>query len=209
MNCAGFTTPFTPFPINLCLEYGIDHEHPEDQPLNLKGTLILADPSMRDPNFFRAVLILTEHSHQVGAHGYVLNRPLGKKVSDILSTEASPGIAGVPVFIGGPVSQEQLTFAALSWNKKTRSVVFTSHLSSEDASDRLTDGAVVRAYVGYSGWGEGQLESELQQRAWITAQTKKNVLRKGKIDRLWGDILRSMGPYYKLVALTPDDPTLN
>ena len=194
---------------DLCLPTIIQDELPEDQQLNLKGTLILADPAMRDPNFFRSVLILTEHSHEDGAHGYILNRPLGKSVGDILPSEAAPGISNVPVFIGGPVGQEQLTFAALNWNKAARSIEFKTHLSSEEASKRLGNGEVIRAFVGYSGWGGGQLETELQQRAWITSRIQRNVLRKSKIDRLWSDILRSMGPYYALLAETPDDPTLN
>ena len=53
--------------------------------LCLKGTLILADPSLRDPGFSRSVLLLTNHAHDDGAMGFILNKPLGKKVGDLVN----------------------------------------------------------------------------------------------------------------------------
>lgn len=194
---------------NLCLRSCIDIEDPEDQQLNLKGALILADPSLRDPNFCRNVLILTEHSHDVGAHGYILNRPLGKTVGDVLPSEDFPGIESVPIFFGGPVDQEQLTFASLEWDPDSAQIVMNTHLSTAHAGERLRQGSVVRAFVGYTGWAGGQLEAELQQRAWITGKSHENLLRKDAIEGLWAETLRSMGPYYTLIAATPEDPSLN
>ena len=155
------------------------------------------------------MLILTEHSHAVGAHGYILNRPLGKTVGDILPSEDFPGIESVQVFMGGPVSQEQLTFAALRWDSQSKTLNVQTHLSSEAASQRIQEGELVRGFVGYSGWGGGQLEFELQQRSWITCKSQKNVIRKSRIKHLWKEILCSMGPYYTLLASTPEDPSLN
>lgn len=195
--------------MELCLRSPIHESLSDDQQLNLKGSLILADPSLRDPNFCRKVLILTEHSHAVGAHGYVLNRPLGKKVGDVLPSEDFPLVATVPIFIGGPVAQEQLTFAALGWDSEAKKVTMETHLSTSTASERLKEGAVVRAFVGYAGWAGGQLEAELQQRAWITCKSSRSVLRKRRLDALWAEILRKMGPYYSLLAATPEDPSLN
>jgi putative transcriptional regulator len=171
--------------------------------------LILADPSLHDPNFSRSVILLTDHSNETGAHGYILNRPLGKTVGDVLPSEEFPGIESVPIFFGGPVDQEQLTFASLEWDSDLSEIAVQTHLSTAVAGERLASGAVVRAFVGYSGWGGGQLETELQQRAWITGKSSQLVLRKSNADRLWAEILRTMGPYYTLLAGTPNDPSLN
>ena len=89
---------------------------------SLKGSLILADPSLREPTFFRSVLLLTEHSRESGAFGYILNRPMGKRVGELLGAEVLPRevrkrLADIPVFMGGPVSTEHLTFSAMGWSE--------------------------------------------------------------------------------------------
>ena len=187
----------------------IDQEVPDDQQLNLKGALILADPSLRDSNFSRSVILLTDHSNESGAHGYILNRPLGKTVGEVLPSDDFPGIASVPIFFGGPVDHEQLNFASLEWDSEVSEIAIRTHLSTAIAGEQVARGAVVRAYVGYSGWASGQLEAELQQRAWITGKASEIVMRREMIDKLWADILRTMGPYYTLLAETPNDPSLN
>jgi putative transcriptional regulator len=177
--------------------------------LCLKGSLILADPSLRDPNFFRSVLLLTEHRHDHGAHGYILNRPLGKKVSEVLASDDFSGLHDVPIFIGGPVSQEHLTFVSLTWQPSSHELAFATHLSTEEAKRRRAEGQTIRAFIGYSGWGEGQLEAELRKKAWITRKPEAAILRGSKGEDLWNRLLSSMGPYYRMLANSPEDPSLN
>ncbi|MBP7950257.1 MAG: YqgE/AlgH family protein [Verrucomicrobiales bacterium] len=181
----------------------------DPEPRSLKGSLILADPSLHDPNFFRSVLLLTEHRHDHGAHGYILNRPLGKLVGDLLPSGDFGTLCDVPIFVGGPVSPEHLTFASFRWKPKSREILWATHLSTQDALDRLESGESVRAFIGYSGWGEGQLENELRQRAWIPRKPSSTVLRLEKTEHLWAALLRDMGPWYRLLADTPENPSLN
>ena len=178
-------------------------------PVNLKGSLILADPSLRDPNFAKTVLLLTDHETEQGAHGYVLNRPMGKRVGELLPSAQFQNLAGVPVFVGGPVSPERLTFAVLEWCAEEKRLVYTTHLSVEDAQALQGEGGHVRAFVGYSGWAEGQLENELKQRAWITSKPAPEVADVARVENLWGDLLRGIGPLYGLMANMPEDPSLN
>ena len=187
----------------------MDFDDPEQ--LCLRGSLILADPSLRDPNFFRSVLLLTEHGFESGAHGYVLNRPLGKTVAEILPPKDFEGLESVEVFVGGPVNQEQLTFAALRWNAERSAIDFKTHLSTSQAAERTSGNEDVRAFVGYAGWAGGQLEMELQQRAWIACKGKASVVKPAmkNAKELWRELMLSMGPYYHLLADTPEDPTLN
>ena len=80
-------------------------ENPDQ--ISLEGSLILADPSLRDPGFARSVLLLTNHQHDDGAMGFILNKPMGKRVSDLVDIKSMGRvgrIAGVPRWAGQPGS---------------------------------------------------------------------------------------------------------
>ncbi len=84
---------------------------------SLAGSLLVAHPSMLDPNFRRTVLFISEHDPNEGALGMIINRPLDRQVADLVTDTPPPGLAGVPVFLGGPVGKNQLMFAAFEWKK--------------------------------------------------------------------------------------------
>lgn len=185
---------------------------------SLKGSLILADPSLREPTFFQSVLLLTEHSSKDGALGYILNRPLDKKVGDllgrdVLSDEQRQHLESVPVFLGGPVNTEHLTFSALGWaesfNGEEEKLQYSTHLSAAEATRYKIEGFHIRAYVGYSGWEEGQLEREMEENSWITHSADREIIDDEKLGDLWRSLLRDLGPYYKFIADEPDDLSLN
>ncbi len=181
---------------------------------SLKGSLILADPSLKEPTFFQSVLLVTEHSSTGGAFGYILNRPLGRSVGELLSGNVLPRdqrerLANVPVFMGGPVSTEHLTFSALGWSDDDGKLQYSTHLSAAEAVMYEMEGFHIRAFVGYSGWSEGQLEGELQQKAWITHQPEKSIIEVSNVERLWKMLLRDLSPWYKIVADEPDNLGLN
>lgn len=181
---------------------------------SLKGSLILADPSLKEPAFFQSVLLVTEHSSSGGAFGYILNRPLGRSVGDLLSGNVLPKdqrdrLADVPVFMGGPVSTEHLTFSALGWSEDDEELQYSTHLSAAEAVMYEMEGFQIRAFVGYSGWSEGQLEGELEQKAWITHRPEKAIIEVSNVNRLWKMLLREMSPWHKLLADEPDDLGLN
>ena len=186
---------------------------PPDEPEagEYQGRLLVAHPSLRDPNFRRSVLLLTLHNLEAGAFGFVLNRPLGKTAADLLPEHGSRSLlARVPVYLGGPVGQDQLGFAGMKWDVGTQSLQLETHLSLGEVAGRLDefpDG--VRAFVGYSGWSPGQLEGELAQKAWVIAQPSAQAATPSAVDRLWFRVMGSLGPTYKLLAAIPDDPSLN
>src|SRR5210317_451734 len=98
---------------------------------SLQGNLILAVPQLKEPPFFQSVLLLTEHNDENGALGYILNRPIGRVVGDLLSEQALPPeqrnpLKDVPVFMGGPVNQEHLTFSALGWSEVDEKLQFST-----------------------------------------------------------------------------------
>lgn len=180
----------------------------------LQGSLILADPSLKEPTFFQSVLLLTEHSEEAGALGYILNRPIGRKVGDLLNEETLPPeqrdlLGEVPVFLGGPVNTEHLTFSALGWSEEDELLQFSTHLSAAEAVMHQMEGFHIRAFVGYAGWSEGQLEGELKQKAWITHKPEKEVIDLSHVEDLWKLLLRDLSPWHKLVADEPDNLGLN
>ena len=71
------------------------------------------------------------------------------------------------------------------------------------------DRNAIRAFVGYAGWTAGQLENELRQNAWVLQKPDRAALRPERLPRLWFEIMRSLGPWFKMLAAAPDDPSLN
>ena len=73
----------------------------DQQQINLTGSLLLADPSLRDPGFGRSVVLLARHDVAEGASGFIINKPLGKSVSELVTLDELEGLAEVPVYLGG------------------------------------------------------------------------------------------------------------
>jgi putative transcriptional regulator len=155
------------------------------------------------------VLFISAHDPEDGALGVIINRPLDKHVADLVNEEPPVGLGDVPVFLGGPVGRNQLMFAAFEW-QKGEGLKLNHNVNLEEASELIDhDPASVRAFVGYAGWGAGQLEAEMKQKAWILQKPKRSILKPDRLPKLWFDIMRALGPWYKMLAAAPDDPSLN
>ena len=180
-----------------------------ETPRSLTGSLLVAHPNMLDPNFRRAVLFISAHDPNDGALGVIINRPLDKQVADLVSETPPEGLAGVPVFLGGPVGKNQLMFAAFEWHKG-EGLKLNHNVGLEEASERAGQNPIsICAFVGHAGWEAGQLEAEMEQKAWLLQKPSRSVLKPERLPKLWFDIMRGLGPWYKLLAAAPDDPSLN
>ena len=177
--------------------------------VQLNGSLLLANPTLQDGVFDRAVILLADHRADHGALGIILNHPTGKDVGDFLHDEAFEPLARVAVHHGGPVATNQLTFAAFWWNPKD-GLHWQLQIPREQAVARVRQpGVIVRAFVGYAGWTPGQLEQEMERQSWILAEPDGALLGKSHDEALWGDILRSLSPFHRLLADAPPHPELN
>ena len=182
-------------------------ELPAEEPKSLAGSLLVAHPSMLDPNFRRAVLFLSAHSPEDGALGIILNRPLGKQVGEIVTDTSPNGLENVPVFFGGPVQRDRLMFAAVEWENGLK---LNHNVGLEEANERVEkDPGSVRAFVGYAGWTAGQLEAEMKGNSWVVQKAPRSALKVDALPKLWFDIMRGLGPWFKMLAAAPDDPSLN
>lgn len=175
------------------------------------GTLLIAHPGLLDPNFHKTVLFISSWDPTEGAFGLVLNRPASRTVAELLPGRDDLGALGaLPVFLGGPVSRDQLIFAAFQWHQEKGELECRHHVSLAEAEELARKPtAVVRAFIGYAGWGKGQLESELAQSAWLLKPAEHEVLDPARTDHVWRDLIASFGPKYRLIAEAPDDPTRN
>jgi putative transcriptional regulator len=173
----------------------------------LAGSLLLAHPGMRDPNFRRSVILMSVHNAE-GAMGVVLNRPLGKRLGELSGDFALGPLAGIPLFCGGPVQPEQLVLAA--W--QTRADGFRLHFGIEpDKALQLLaeEGTHVRGFLGYSGWSAGQLENEMKARTWVVADVPEDLLTHSQDESLWKTVLGREGAEWRLLAGEPEHPEMN
>jgi putative transcriptional regulator len=180
---------------------------------SLRGKLLLAGPMLKDPNFDRAVVFITEHNED-GAMGLVLNRPSEATVGDAVPDLTWIADAGDAVYVGGPVAPNGVIVLA-EWDDPTQAVVLVEDdlgFVPGDADDPdLLAAAVRRArvYAGHAGWGPGQLEGELAEEAWIVQPPRREELFSEDAEGLWPAVLRRMGREFALLSTMPPDPSLN
>ena len=179
---------------------------------SLKGRLLVATPALFDPNFRRTVVLVGEHGEE-GAMGLVLNRP-----SEVTVGEAVPPLAVVAgaetrVHVGGPVQPEAVLVLAEFSDPAAAATLVVGDIgfaSSEEDLEGVAD-AVRRArvFAGYSGWGPGQLEAELEEESWLVEPAEGVDLVPETGDDLFGSVLRRKGGTYRVLALMPEDPSAN
>jgi len=181
------------------------------------GRFLVSEPFMDDPNFSRTVVLLAEHNEK-GSLGFVLNRQLNASINNII--EDLPAFKA-PVFLGGPVEQNTLHFVHRLGDLVRGSRLIAEGLywsgDFDDVRELIANGKIatrdILFFVGYSGWGEGQLEQELTQKAWIVAPSNAEFVFTKNYQDLWRKILRHMGEAhserYKVISNYPVDPRLN
>jgi putative transcriptional regulator len=180
---------------------------------SLRGKLLLASPTLLDPNFVRTVVLIAEHTEE-GAMGLVLNRPAASTVA-----EAVPDLGWLTgddelVYVGGPVAETAVIVLAEFARPEMAGALVEPDLGfiGTDADDpEALEGAIRRArvFAGHAGWGPGQLESELEEEAWIVEPPRREEVFADDAQGLWAAVLRRKGRRYALLATMPLDPSLN
>jgi putative transcriptional regulator len=174
---------------------------------SLAGSLLLAHPVLRDPNFRRTAVLMSTHGPE-GAMGVVLNRPLGKRLGELKGDFALGPLSSTPIFTGGPVQTEQLILAA--WQAREDAFQLHFGIDPEKAVQMLADESTrLRAYLGYSGWTAGQLENELECGTWIVASPPADLFERPMQEALWRSLLADEGDEWRLMVDEPEDPGKN
>ncbi len=184
-------------------------ERHSEQNEALAGSLLLAHPSMRDPNFRRTVVLLSAHDEK-GAMGVVMNRPLGKKLGQLNAEFALSPLSDVPLFQGGPVQTDQLLLCAWKFHADQTGFQLMFGVDPAKAAELMSEeNTHLRAFLGYAGWTGGQLEGEIQQSAWVVTPLMPELMQASPDEKLWRTILVDLNHDWKLLVEEPDDPSLN
>ncbi len=177
-----------------------------------RGQLLIAGPALTDPNFWRTVVLIVEHSEE-GAFGLVLNRP-----SETLVGEAVPEIEQLvdpdePLYIGGPVQPSGVVVLGRFEDPDDGTLVAFDDVGVLGASPAMEEQAAGlragRAFVGHAGWGAGQLEEEIERGDWILEPAAAEDAFSDEPRELWSRVLTRKGGSFALVARMPADPSLN
>lgn len=179
---------------------------------SLQGKLLIAAPTLLDPNFKRTVILIAAHSDE-GALGLVLNRPLDTPLADIAPVLEQLAEPGAVLHQGGPVAPESAVLLAEFADPSLAALLIFGDIGLPSASCELTDleSGVRRArvFAGHSGWGPGQLDEELEQEAWFVGQLAPDELWLADSSSLWANALIRKGGAYALLARMPEDPSVN
>jgi putative transcriptional regulator len=177
------------------------------------GNIIVAEPFMGDPNFERTVVLLCEYTVQ-GAFGLILNQESDYRLNDILGSTI---FVEMPLYIGGPVQKDTLHFIHKRHDLIKGGLELLPGLfwggDFEDAVNCLNMNRLaineIMFFIGYSGWGAGQLEDEVNRNSWMISKIDLNTILNQNPKLLWREVLKKMGGDFKVMANYPTDPRLN
>jgi putative transcriptional regulator len=176
-----------------------------------RGQLLIAGPGLLDPNFWRTVVLIVEHSDE-GALGLVLNRPSETTVGEAVSEVEQLLDLDDPLYVGGPVQPSALIVLAEFDQPDEAALIAFDDIgvlasgAQEDPSLSVRRG---RAFVGHAGWGPGQLDDEVDRGDWILEPALPDDAFTRTPADLWSTVLTRKGGSYALVARMPPDPSVN
>ena len=171
---------------------------------SLQGQFLLAMPSMGDPRFLRSVVYMVAHDSE-GAMGFIINRraeglSLGDILKDMPETVAKTGLVNLPVYVGGPVQNDRGFVLHTSDYEKTHNTLSQElPIALTQSADVLVDAAhgrgpeKMRLFLGYAGWGPGQIEGELQDNAWLVCDANIAEIFTSQSDDLYEKCVAAMG----------------
>ena len=177
------------------------------------GKLLIADPFLKDLNFLRTVVLLCEHEEQ-GSFGFVLNKQVEQTLNELVSDMKG---FSLPVYYGGPVQMNTIHFLHQYPDLIPESVKVSNDIywggNFETVTALIKNDSIdlnkIKFFIGYSGWGNGQLIDEIKEKSWLTLQANSSLVFKTAYDEIWKSSLKTMGGEYEMMINYPLDPQLN
>jgi len=178
-----------------------------------KGRLLISEPFMGDYYFGRSVVLLAEHNEE-GSFGVVLNKSIQAPFNEVL--KGLPNF-NAKVYVGGPVDTGSLFYIHTLGEQLEDSLEIAKGLYWGGDIDMLRemiqlnqiDPNSIRFFVGYSGWGINQLETELKGNSWLVHKTVDKKILEYPVEGMWKNLLKEMGSKYKFWSKFPVDPNMN
>ena len=178
------------------------------------GTLLIAEPFLKDPNFMRTVVLLCRHQEEEGSFGFVLNKLFHQTLDELI-----PELPGFewPVFVGGPVQMDTLHYIheypdlLPDCQEITTGVYWGGDFETLKAlmKNNEIDSEKIKFFLGYSGWESGQLDGEMEEKSWITVGGNRNIIFDTPMEEIWKTCLKELGGKYEMMIHFPTDPQLN
>lgn len=176
---------------------------------SLTGAVLAAAPELLDPNFHQTLVFIAEHGAK-GALGFVMNRPLDKKLGEVSASPDLPdALRDIPVLQGGPVKPTGLLLARFQRGHSDEELRCEILADPQELNESAKPGSWVRAFAGHSGWDAGQLESELGERAWNVCLPHIAMLEEPGAPALWHAFVSADQRWRKLRPLLPKNKELN
>jgi putative transcriptional regulator len=177
------------------------------------GTLLIADPFLKDNNFMRTVILICRHGEE-GSFGFVLNKLYDLTLEDLFNDMNGYRI---PVHIGGPVQMDTIHYIHQYPDLLPDSQEITDEIywggDFEILKTLIREGKIsdskIKFFIGYSGWEPGQLDSEMEERSWLTSPCNESLVFKTSTDEIWKSSLKHLGGKYEMMINFPIDPQLN
>ncbi len=178
-----------------------------------KGILLIAEPFLKDPQFQRSVVLICQHE-QAGTFGISLNKMLRADLSTFMNDLED---SKIPVFDGGPVGRNEIHFL----HQYPTQIPGGEHIINgiywggdfSIATSLLKNGNIkkegIRFYLGYSGWGESQLEQEMKEKSWLTVSASKELVFHQHEKEIWAKAVKNLGEEFLPIINYPIDPSLN
>ena len=181
-----------------------------------KGSLLIANPVLPDPNFSRTVILLCDHDEQ-GSFGLVINRSTQLKAPDLFLNINILKSYNEKIYLGGPVSQSMVFFlcrspsAAGKLDEICSGVYLGSNLETLESlySSLENPEQDIRFYLGYSGWSDGQLAEEMEQNSWLVQKANEQFIFLDSESLIWPQAVNSLGEKYQYLTKAPVNPQWN
>ncbi len=174
------------------------------------GSMLVAEPFLRDSYFRRSVVLLTHHADTMGSFGFIINRPF----DDMFAANYLPIASDFKalLYYGGPVYTDRLYFlhAVGDLVPKSQEVLQGVWLGGDFETvkflinQKLIRPDQIRFYVGCSSWSEFQLSGEIKDGTWIGADGDANYVFSQQPEYLWRDVLVHKGNAYTVIGNMPD-----
>lgn len=177
------------------------------------GILLIAEPFLKDPNFLRTVVLLCEHKGE-GSFGFVLNKQIKQTLDELITDLEGHRL---PVYYGGPVQMNTIHFLHQCPDlipesvKVSEDIFWGGNFETVTAliKARSIDLAKIKFFIGYSGWGDGQLSSELEEKSWLTVKANSKLVFDTAYNEVWKNSLKTLGGEFEKLVNYPIDPQLN
>lgn len=177
-----------------------------------KGRILIAEPFLTGSYFNRSIVFLVEHNTE-GSVGFILNKPVDFPVPDF--KKQMPKFNDI-LHMGGPVNIESVYYLHTLGDLIPNSVQIVDNLYWGGDYDCLKqmidsgsiDGTQVRFFLGYSGWGEGQLREEIGEDSWLVADIHPDTVMQSS-SKLWNKMVKKQGGIYSIWENYPENPSMN